>query len=400
MKKALVLPTIFILAGCITLSSMMASAQEDYNIPAWIKNNAAWWSEGQIDDASFVSGITYMIENGIMEISQSNTPVNNMSLDDLYQENQEFREYFENTLSDTVEYARNEQVLSEENQRLNSSLDEYQAANDGFAENEENLHAQINSLQAQLQSAQNANTGGSSSVQKIQDNGDFFVVYLEPNTAMGNNLEQEIQAWGYFEAQAQWLNSEFRLPYDVAIALTECDIGPHYDSSQRAIFMCYEFISYLDTLFYQEFNGDPMYIDETNRVIDFVFYHEVGHALIDVYELPTTGPEEDAADSFSSYIMADLTSGTGGQDSIYSAATWFWNEHYRQGVPNSAFWDTHSLNIQRYYNISCFSYGSNPIYNQDLVDEGWLPPARAMWCDKEYTQQKNSWDEILQPFFK
>ena len=378
----------------------MASAQEDYNIPAWIKNNAAWWSEGQIDDASFVSGIKYMIENGIMEISQSNTPVNNMSLDDLYQENQEFREYFENTLSDTVEYARNEQVLSEENQRLNSSLDEYQAANDSFAENENVLYDQINSLQAQLQAAQNANTGGSSSVQKIQDNGDFFVVYLEPNTAMGNNLEQEIQAWGYFEAQAQWLNSEFRLPYDVAIALTECDIGPHYDSSQRAIFMCYEFISYLDTLFYQEFNGDPMYIDETNRVIDFVFYHEVGHALIDVYELPTTGPEEDAADSFSSYIMADLTSGTGGQDSIYSAATWFWIEHNRQGVPNSAFWDTHSLNIQRYYNISCFSYGSNPIYNQDLVDDGWLPVDRAQWCDKEYTQQKNSWNEILQPFFK
>ena len=54
----------------------MASAQEDYNIPAWIKNNAAWWSEGQIDDASFVSGIKYMIENGIMEISQGTQSTN------------------------------------------------------------------------------------------------------------------------------------------------------------------------------------------------------------------------------------------------------------------------------------------------------------------------------------
>ena len=122
MKKALILTTIFILAGGITLSSIMAFAQEDYNIPAWIKNNAAWWSEGQIDDASFVSGIKYMIENGIMKISQSNTPVNNMSLDDLYQENQEFREYFENTLSDTVEYARNEQVLQAEINSLKKQL--------------------------------------------------------------------------------------------------------------------------------------------------------------------------------------------------------------------------------------------------------------------------------------
>ena len=133
MRKPLVLTIVFVFACGITLSSIMAFAQEDYNIPAWIKNNAAWWSEGQIDDASFVSGIKYMIENGIMKISQSNTPVNNMSLDDLYQENQEFREYFENTLSDTVEYARNEQVLSKENQKLDSLLAEYQDANDGFA---------------------------------------------------------------------------------------------------------------------------------------------------------------------------------------------------------------------------------------------------------------------------
>ena len=122
MRKPLVLTIVFVFACSITLSSIMAFAQEDYNIPAWIKNNAAWWSEGQIDDASFVSGIKYMIENGIMKISQSNTPVNNMSLDDLYQENQEFREYFENTLSDTVEYARNEQVLQAEINSLKKQL--------------------------------------------------------------------------------------------------------------------------------------------------------------------------------------------------------------------------------------------------------------------------------------
>jgi len=122
MRKPLVLTIVFVFACGVTLSSIMAFAQEDYNIPAWIKNNAAWWSEGQIDDASFVSGIKYMIENGIMKISQSNTPVNNMSLDDLYQENQEFREYFENTLSDTVEYARNEQVLQAEINSLKKQL--------------------------------------------------------------------------------------------------------------------------------------------------------------------------------------------------------------------------------------------------------------------------------------
>ena len=37
-------------------------------IPSWIKNNAGWWANGQISDKDFVSGIQYLIENGIMKI--------------------------------------------------------------------------------------------------------------------------------------------------------------------------------------------------------------------------------------------------------------------------------------------------------------------------------------------
>ena len=37
-------------------------------IPDWIKNNADWWSQGLIDDDSFVGGIQYMIANGIIVI--------------------------------------------------------------------------------------------------------------------------------------------------------------------------------------------------------------------------------------------------------------------------------------------------------------------------------------------
>ncbi len=41
------------------------------DIPDWIKNNAAWWSSGQIDDDSFIQGIQYMIKEGIMKIPQT-----------------------------------------------------------------------------------------------------------------------------------------------------------------------------------------------------------------------------------------------------------------------------------------------------------------------------------------
>ena len=38
-------------------------------IPGWIKNNAGWWADGQIDDNAFVSGLQWLISNGIMTIS-------------------------------------------------------------------------------------------------------------------------------------------------------------------------------------------------------------------------------------------------------------------------------------------------------------------------------------------
>jgi len=37
-------------------------------IPAWIKNNAKWWSDGQIDDGTFVSGIQFLMTKEIINI--------------------------------------------------------------------------------------------------------------------------------------------------------------------------------------------------------------------------------------------------------------------------------------------------------------------------------------------
>jgi len=55
--------------GLILGFSFTVSAEEDYNIPDWIKNNAKWWSEGKVSDSDFVSGMKYLIENNVIEIS-------------------------------------------------------------------------------------------------------------------------------------------------------------------------------------------------------------------------------------------------------------------------------------------------------------------------------------------
>jgi len=40
-------------------------------IPLWVKNNAKWWSEGQIEDSDFVKGIQYLIEQQIIQIPKT-----------------------------------------------------------------------------------------------------------------------------------------------------------------------------------------------------------------------------------------------------------------------------------------------------------------------------------------
>ena len=252
MKKALILTTIFILAGGITLSSIMASAQEDYNIPAWIKNNAAWWSEGQIDDASFVSGIKYMIENGIMKISQSNTPVNNMSLDDLYQENQEFREYFENTLSDTVEYARNEQVLQ----------------------------AEINSLKKQLATSSQGTTADATTIEVLAQTNplvrsiidgkiDFYVEPIPYYAADG--VKEKVKSL------TDWMDSTptWNQVYNKASA--DLYIGWIKDYGHKALAITYSKNTIEVGLGTQTCTGD--WAPFNDNTVYHVLWHEVGHSM-------------------------------------------------------------------------------------------------------------------------
>jgi len=37
-------------------------------IPDWVKDVAGWWHEGEINDASFLEGIAYLIEHDVLVV--------------------------------------------------------------------------------------------------------------------------------------------------------------------------------------------------------------------------------------------------------------------------------------------------------------------------------------------
>jgi len=57
-------------------------------IPTWIKNNAKWWSDNQIDDDTFISGMQYLIKEDIIKISgQPQTSITSNEIPDWVKNN-------------------------------------------------------------------------------------------------------------------------------------------------------------------------------------------------------------------------------------------------------------------------------------------------------------------------
>jgi len=61
---------ISVLASIILITSFVGLA-DAANVPDWVKNNAGWWADGQIDDQAFVSGMQFLIEEGIITVSST-----------------------------------------------------------------------------------------------------------------------------------------------------------------------------------------------------------------------------------------------------------------------------------------------------------------------------------------
>jgi len=202
------------------------------------------------------------------------------------------------------------------------------------------------------------------------------------------------------EDTAKELNETFTLPADVTIAMNKCgQANAFYESDKKLITVCYELIDQFSDLFLADATSDEDQETAGEAIAGaamFTLYHELGHALIDLYDLPVTGREEDAVDQLATIIL--LESGEEGETAAINGATAFMGEDSEEEeaeLEEISYWDEHSLGQQRFYNIICWTYGKNPEGNQDMVDDETLPAERAARCPAEYAQMSKSWDALL-----
>ena len=53
----------------------VATQSDSIPIPEWIRNNALWWSQEQIDDNTFIQGLEFLIKNEIIIVPQTNQEI-------------------------------------------------------------------------------------------------------------------------------------------------------------------------------------------------------------------------------------------------------------------------------------------------------------------------------------
>jgi hypothetical protein len=128
-----------------------------------------------------------------------------------------------------------------------------------------------------------------------------------------------------------------------------------------------------------------------------IFYHELGHALIDLEDVPIFGQEEDAADVFSVIMTVAVFEPEHALELAYDYALGFDAEaRLREDAGEDiAWWDVHGPDEQRFYNTVCLFVGSDPETFDYYAEDMGLPEERAEYCPDEYAQAEDAWWDVL-----
>ena len=192
------------------------------------------------------------------------------------------------------------------------------------------------------------------------------------------------------------LKKQIALPFDIHVVFEECgDEDAFYDRETHEIIVCYELIDGYYYLFSHKLKARAARNEAAKGAIVSIFLHEVAHALIDGWELPITGREEDAADQFATlWLINGMADGE--QMALNSARSFKLFAHLERGQ-KKVYSDPHSLDEQRFYDTICLIYGHRPEKYEYLIREGTLPAERAVDCEEDYARLNKSWQTLLAP---
>ena len=227
------------------------------------------------------------------------------------------------------------------------------------------------------------------------ERGRFLVWYAKPRNADERTIVGLVKASGLGGVMAD-LSGALILPRNVTIAVKGGQAGPYYNPDTHIIVLNHPFLELGATVYSAEY--PKMSVNNLGEALAsleyFVLFHEIGHALVDLWKIPVLGREEDAVDAFSTIFMTEFVP-DGGQIALWGADFFDYLGRHEGRFGRNDFADEHSLDPQRAYSIACWVYGSNPKKYGGLADV--IPRARLVRCPAEYRNLRKAWFQFLRP---
>jgi hypothetical protein len=231
------------------------------------------------------------------------------------------------------------------------------------------------------------------------------VLSFEPGPAGDEQLVRRA-----FEPAVRKLNSELGLSNDLQVRVvgraTAARVGaqgPFYDPQDRTVYIPWDYVEEAKTILRnagQSSNLNAPLDNVLSGAMTFVLYHETAHGMIDLLDLPVQGREETVSDSFGTTLA--IASGPDGQTIALAAGELFAAHAKEPQNPAAQAAARYDLPQQRYFDVQCLVYGSNPARNANLVgaEQGMIPPGQSQTCVYDYQREARSWQRLLGPHLR
>lgn len=220
--------------------------------------------------------------------------------------------------------------------------------------------------------------------------------------ASPNGNHESVRAYlekaGIFEQLALSLNSLLRFPRMVMIEWRTCGLAnAFWEPKSGRIIMCYELVEDLDAMFGRVLRDRAQRRSAIMSAIVFSFLHEFGHGAIATFKIPAVGREEDAVDQLAALFLIAADGKDGGTVAMYGAEFF---HLLAQADRRQQYFDEHSLDDQRFYNVLCLVFGSDPQRYMWMVGNAGLPASRARRCPAEYAKLSAAWEALLKDYMR
>ena len=217
--------------------------------------------------------------------------------------------------------------------------------------------------------------------------GRWQVAYPEARNPMYAAMQQMFSQQDILSSVVQPLNEHFPVSRDVTVELAECGReGAFYDAERPAVQLCYELLVKLaEAMMGGEEDGEDVFVG----AFALILLHQVGHAMVDLLDLPVSAPPEQAADQLvavmSAFAEDELTAVAEGAVTL-SAMNIDWEN------PGSG---QAALRGARMQDLLCLLYGTDTEAFAWIVDDAFITADRAAGCEQEYEQVEAEWLEML-----